>query len=169
MEFTFDMRYDLKTMTIMAKGIRKALQEDAHRKSILIGCLFAGAGAVILFTSGKTGYTQIIAGIAIVLWVLYMLFQDSIYGLLASMKMPKGMKKGKWTFREDGFFSTTEMGISGFDYDSVYAIIETQGYIILCFSNNQGQVFDLNQLSDEDMKNLRKLLRKKTELTIQTV
>ena len=169
MEFTFDMRYDHKTMTVMAKSIRKALQEEAYRKSMIIGGLFAAAGALILLASDKFGYQQIIAAIVISVWVLYMLFQDHFHGFWASVKMPKDMKKGTWTFREDGFFSTTERGISGFDYESVFAIIESEGFLILCFANSQGQVFDLNQLSEEDTRNLRKLLRKKTNLTIQTV
>ena len=169
MEYTFNMKYDLKAMTAMARGIRKALQQEHYRKSIIIGSLFVGIGGGILLTSGKFGYQQIIALVVLILWVLYMVFQDYIHGIWASIKMPSDMKKGTWTFREDGFFSTTEKGISGFDYDSIFAMIETEGYLILCFANNQGQVFDVAQLSEEDLAGLRKLLRKKTNLTLQNV
>lgn len=169
MELTLDMRYDHKAMTAMARGIRKALQAEYYRKSTIIGSLFVGIGGGILLQSTHFGYQQIIALIVLVIWVLYMIFQDHVHGFWASYKMPAGMKKGTWTFRDDGFFSTTEMGISGFDYDSIYAIIECDGYLILCFANSQGQVFYLNQLSEESVASLRKLLRKKTNLTIQNV
>ena len=168
MEFSLEMRYGHKAMTTMAKGIRKALQAEYYRKSVIIGSLFIGIGAGILINSTRFGYQQIIAAIVLVLWALYMAFQDHIHGIWASLKMPKGMKKGTWTFRDDGFFSTTEMGISGFDYDSIYAMVECDGYLILCFANSQGQIFDLNQLKEEDAKGLKKLLRKKTNLTLQS-
>lgn len=169
MEYQLEIRYDHKAMTTMAKGIRKALQEEYYRKSTIIGCLFIGVGAVILLTSPRFGFQQIIAVIALVLWALYMALQDQVHGILAKMKIPAGMKKGMWTFCEDGFFSTTEKGISGFDYDSIYAMIECDGYLILCFSDSKGQIFDLTQLTESDATGLRKLLRKKTSITIQKV
>ena len=169
MEYIIDMKYDHKTMTAMARVIRKALQQDRYKKSVIIGGLFVGMGGGILLSSQKFGYQQIIAAIVLVLWVLYMIFQDHLHGIWASVKMPADMKKGTWTFREDGFFSTTEKGISGFDYESVFAMIESGGYLVLCFANSQGQVFDIGQLNEEDRAGLRKLLRKKTNLTLQSV
>lgn len=169
MEFLLEMCYDHKTMTVMAKAIRKALQADYYRKSIIIGALFVGIGSGILLTSPRFGYQQILAVIVLVLWTLYMIFQDHAHGFWASLKMPKTMKKGTWTFREDGFFSTTESGISGFDYDSIYAMIECDGYLILCFANSQGQVFDLSKIKQGSPADLKKLLRKKTNLTLQSV
>ena len=67
MEFTFEMNYNQKSMTAMAKAIRKGLQEEQDKKSKIIGWIFVALAAVVLLFSGKTGWMQIIGGILVVL------------------------------------------------------------------------------------------------------
>ena len=40
MELTFEMNYDQKAMTAMARAVRKGLQEEQDKKSKIIGWVF---------------------------------------------------------------------------------------------------------------------------------
>ena len=105
MEFTFTMRYDYKAMAAMARAMRVGLQTEQDKKSKLIGWLFVVATLVILITSGKTGWAQIVGYVAVFLFMGYILFSDHINGALALFKIPEKMRNGQWLFREDGYFS----------------------------------------------------------------
>lgn len=167
MEFTFEMNYDRKSMTAMAKAMRVGLQAEQDKKSKRIGWIFAVVALLVLLTSGKTGWTQIIGGVAVVLFILYMVFSDHVNGVMALAKMPAKMRRGQWLFREDGYFSNCEAGESDFSYENIFAIVEMPGYIFLVFHNGQAQIVDVMTIQGGTLPQFRTLLRKKTSLTIQ--
>lgn len=169
MEFTFDMEYTQHIMTTLQKAVRVALQEDRDKKSKLVAALFIVASVIILVTAKRFAFRQILASIVIVLFVLYLIFQDQVAGFLAGSKIPKTMRKVKWTFREDGFFNTSEQGISAYDYETIFAMIEIENCMVLCFADSQAQIIDMGHIQGGDIADFRRLLRKKTSLTIQTV
>lgn len=169
MEFIFDMEYTQHIMTTLQKAVRVALQEDRDKKSKGIAFLFLIAAVFILVTVKKFDYRHILASIVIVLFVLYLIFQDQVAGFWAGSKIPKTMRKVTWTFREDGFFNTSEQGISAFDYETIFAMIEIENCMVLCFANSQAQIIDMRSIQGGDIRDFRRLLRKKTNLTIQTV
>ena len=167
MEFTFDLNYDWKAMTAMAKAVRKGLQEEQDKKSKLIGWIFVVLTALILVFSGKTGWMQAVGGLLVVVFAAYLVWQDRINGLLAMWKLPAKMRKGSWLFREDGYFSDTEAGESDYSYEKIFAIVETVGYIVLVFHNGQAQILDVNTIKGGSLSDFRRMLRRKTSLTIQ--
>ena len=169
MEFTFEMEYTQRIMTTLQRAVRVALQEDRDKKSKLLAVLFIIAAVFILVTAKKFDYRQILAVIVIVLFILYLIFQDQVAGWLAGMKIPKKMRKVQWTFREDGFFNTSEEGISAFDYETIFAMIEIENCMVLCFADSQAQIIDMRNIQGGSLQDFRRLLRKKTSLTIQTV
>lgn len=166
MEFTFEMNYDRKSMTAMAKAMRSGLQEEQDKKSRRIGWIFVVLAAVILLTSGKMGFMQIAGGIAVGLFALYLLFQDSVNGTLALWKLPEKLRRGQWLFREDGYFSNTEMGESDYSYENIFAIVESVGYIFLVFHNGTAHILDVNTIQGGTLADFRRMLRRKTGLTI---
>ena len=167
MEFTFTMHYDRKAMTAMARAMRVGLQAEQDKKSKFVGWAFAIAACVILLTSGKAGWTQIIGGFAVALLMLYLLFADHVNGTLALFRLPEKMRNGQWLFREDGYFSNCEDGESDFSYESIFAIVEAPGYIFLVFHNGQAQILDVTTIQGGTLPQFRTLLRRKTSLTIQ--
>lgn len=167
MELTFQMNYDQKSMTAMAKAMRTVLQEQEDRKSKIIGWIFIALTVLILCFSKTFGYRQILAIIAAMLFAGYILFQDQVNGILALNRLPKQMRTGTWLFREDGYFSNTEAGESDFSYENIFAMVEMDGYIFLVFHNKQAQIIDLSTVQGGTADDFRRLLRKKTQLTIQ--
>lgn len=167
MELTFQMNYDRKSMTAMAKAMRTVLQEQEDRKSKRIGWIFIALTVLILCFSKTFGYRQILAIIAAMLFAGYILFQDQVNGTLALNRLSKQMRTGTWLFREDGYFSNTEAGESDFSYENIFAMVEMDGYIFLVFHNKQAQIIDLSTVQGGTAEDFRRLLRKKTQLTIQ--
>lgn len=167
MEFTFTMRYDYKAMAAMARAMRVGLQTEQDKKSKLIGWLFVVATLVILITSGKTDWAQIVGYVAVFLFMGYILFSDHINGALALFKIPEKMRNGQWLFREDGYFSSCEAGESDFSYENIFAIAEAPGYIFLVFHNGSAQILDVTTIQGGTLAQFRTLLRRKTSLTIQ--
>ena len=168
MELSLDMNYNQKAMTAMAKAMRVVLQAEQDKKSKIIAWIFIGLAAVILLTSQQVGWMQIAAGILVALFVLYLIFQDQVNGFLALKKLPEKMRSGVWLFREDGYFSNTEAGESDYSYQNIFAIVESEGYIFLVFHNGEAQILELAAIKGGTADDLRRLLRKKTSLTIQT-
>ncbi|MBQ7130570.1 MAG: YcxB family protein [Oscillospiraceae bacterium] len=169
MEFTFELNYDRKAMTAMAKAIRVGLQEEQNKKSKIIGWVFVALTVLILLTSGKMGWMQIAGGVLVVLFALYLLFQDTVNGVLALWKLPEKLRKGQWLFRDDGYFSNTEMGESDYSYENIFAIVESVGYIFLVFHNGTAHILNVNTIQGGALPDFRRLLRRKTNLTIVEV
>ena len=77
------------------------------------------------------------------------------------------MRVGKWLFREDGYFSNTEAGESDYSYENIFLIVESDGYMILVFHEGTAHIIDLATIEGGTVEDFRRLLRKKTSLTIQ--
>jgi hypothetical protein len=167
MEFTFDLNYDQKAMTIMAHAMRKGLQEEQDKRSKIIGWVFIALTVLILLTSKTFGWMQIAACILIAGFAAYLIWQDQVNGWLALRKLPEKMRKGRWLFREDGYFSDTEAGESDYSYHNIFLMVESQGYMMLVFHEGTAHVIDMSTIQGGTAAEFRKLLRRQTSLTIQ--
>ena len=169
MEFTFKLNYDQKAMTAMARAIRAGLQEEQDRKSKIIGWGFVALTVLILLFSESFGWVQILASIIIAGFAAYLIWQDQVNGYLAMKKLPEKMRTGTWLFREDGYFSDTEAGESDYSYENIFIMAESKGYMILVFHEGKAHIIDMSTIQGGTAADFRKLLRRKTSLTIQEV
>ena len=169
MEFTFDLNYNQKAMTAMAKAVRTVLQEEQDKKSKIIGWVFVTLTVLILLFSKSFGWMQIAACILIAGFAAYLIWQDQVNGYFAMKKLPEKMRTGKWLFREDGYFSDTEAGESDYSYENIFLMVETQEYMMLVFHEGTAHIIDMSTIQGGTAADFRKLLRRKTSLTIQEV
>ena len=169
MEFTFDLNYDFKAMTAMARAIRVGLQEEQNKKSKIIGWGFVALTVLILLMSSTFGWMQIVASIIIVLFAAYLIWQDQVNAYFAMKKLPEKMRTGRWLFRDDGYFSDTEAGESDYSYKNIFMMVESQGYMILVFHEGRAHIIDLSTIQGGTAQDFRRLLRRETSLTIQEV
>ena len=169
MEFTFDLNYDLKAMTAMARAIRVGLQEEQNKKSKIIGWGFVALTVLILLFSSTFGWMQIAASIIIALFAAYLIWQDQVNAYFAMKKLPEKMRTGRWLFRDDGYFSDTEAGESDYSYKNIFMMVESQGYMILVFHEGRAHIIDLSTIQGGTAQDFRRLLRRETSLTIQEV
>ena len=169
MEFTFDLNYDLKAMTAMARAIRVGLQEEQNKKSKIIGWGFVALTVLILLFSSTFGWMHIAACILITLFAAYLIWQDQVNAYFAMKKLPEKMRTGRWLFRDDGYFSDTEAGESDYSYKNIFMMVESQGYMILVFHEGRAHIIDLSTIQGGTAQDFRRLLRRETSLTIQEV
>ena len=168
MELTFEMNYNLKAMTAMAKAMRTGLQEAQDKRSKIIGWSLVALTVLILLFSATFGWIQIAATVFIAAFACYLIWQDKVNGYVALRKLPANMRSGKWLFREDGYFSDTEAGESDYSYENIFMMVESQGYMILVFHEGNAHIIDCSTIQGGTVQDFRRLLRKKTSLTIQT-
>lgn len=169
MEFSFEMNYNQKSMTAMARAIRKGLQEEQDKKSRIIGWIFVVLAAAVLLFSGKTGWMQIVGGILVVLFAAYLVWQDNVNAFLALQKLGTKLRKGQWLFREDGYFSNTEAGESDYSYKNIFMMVESGDYMFLVFHEGTAHIIDMSTIQGGTADDFRRLLRRQTSLTIQKV
>ncbi len=169
MELTFELNYDRKALTAMAHALRVGLQADRDKKSLRLGWGLVIATALILLFSGKTGWIQLIGWVVVLLLSAYLVWQDQVNATIALWKLPEKMRRGQWLFREDGYFSNTEAGESDYSYKNIFAMVETQGYVILVFFEGRAHIVNLSTIQGGTAEDFRRLLRKHTSLTIQEV
>ncbi len=167
MELTFTLNYDHKALTAMARALRIGLQADRNKKSMILGWGLVILTLLILLFGGKTGAIQIIGWLVVVLFSAYLYWQDQVNAAIALWKLPKKMRQGQWLFREDGYFSNTEAGESDYSYKNIFAMVETQGYMILVFFEGRAHVVDLSTIQGGTAADFRRLLRRETSLSIQ--
>ena len=167
MELTFDLNYDQKAMAVMAKAMRKGLQEEQNKKSKIVGWVFVALTVLILLTADYFGWMQIAASIFIAGFAAYLIWPDHVNGFLALRKLPAKMRKGRWLFRDDGYFSETEAGESDYSYKNIFMMVESQGYMILVFHEGTAHIIDMSTIQGGTAADFRKLLRRETSLTIQ--
>ena len=169
MELTFELNYDFKAMTSMAKALRAGLQEQQDKKSRIIGWIFVAMTLAIVLLSGKMGWMQIVGIILAVAFAAYLIYQDQVNGYLAMKKLPENMRNGMWLFREDGYFSDTEAGESDYSYENIFMMAESGNYMFLVFHEATAHIIDMSTIKGGTAEDFRRLLRKKTSLTIQKV
>ena len=167
MELKFKLNYDLKAMTVMARAIRKGLQEEQNKKSKIIGWIFVALTLLILLFADTFGWMQIAALIFIVGFAAYLIWPDQVNGYLALRKLAVGMRTGEWLFRDDGYFSNTEAGESDYSYKNIFMMVESQGYMILVFHEGNAHIIDMSTVEGGTADDFRRLLRRETSLTIQ--
>lgn len=167
MELTFQLNYDLKAMTVMARAMRKGLQEEQDKKSKIIGWTFVALTVLILLFSDSFGWMQIAACILIAAFACYLIWQDNVNGYLAMNKLPPKMRTGKWLFRDDGYYSDTEAGESDYSYKNIFMMVESQGYMMLVFHEGKAHIIDMSTIQGGTADDFRRLLRRETSLTIQ--
>ena len=169
MEFRFDLNYDLQAMAAMAKTLRTGLQEEQDRKSRIIGWTFVVLTLLIVLLSGKMGWMQVAGILLAVVFAAYLIWQDKINGYIAMKKLPQNMRSGIWLFREDGYFSDTAAGESDYSYENIFLMAEMGSYMFLVFHDGTAHIVDMSTIQGGTPDDFRRLLRKKTSLTIQKV
>ena len=83
--------------------------------------------------------------------------------------MLKGLEKAKATFRDDGYYSETEMGNTEWQYAKIELVAETKDYFVFVFSPSHAQVYDKNHLTGGTVEEFRQFIQDKTDKGIVSV
>ena len=161
MEFTFNTDYNFKTLTIMAKALRKTVRKKKSRNAHIFSYLVLLLGTFISFTSGfSPSASNIITWIAMLIILATLLFEDKINGYMAKKNMIKGTENAAATFNEDGFVSQTKASTTQWKYDKIETLVEDDNYFIFLFSNIHAQIYSKESIGGGTVDEFREFMEK---------
>jgi len=169
MQFTFQTDYNQKTLTVMAKCIRKTARAKRSKRSHIFGWFVIALSLLLSFTSGDEGITvtvnTVLTWLVAALILVTLVFEDQLNGYAAGKRMLKGTEIATATFdteNPDMYVSETEVGKSEFSYDKIALLAETDRYFVFVFSASHAQVYDKNTLSGGTVSEFRTFVSEKT-------
>lgn len=166
MGFTFVTRYDHKGVTAMAKALRKTVRKKKSRRSHIVGVAVIALALLLALPWGNRNNPfefkdAVTLAVATVLG-LTLIFEDRINGHIAMKRMLPGLESSTVVFKEDSYFSQTEVGKSEFKYDNIQSIAENEDYFVFIFSTNHAQIYDKKGLSDGNVEDFRLFIQQVT-------
>ena len=167
MQFTFETNYNQKTLSVMAKCIRKVARKAKSKRSHLFGWIVVALALFLSFVNGKKILTWMVAAII----VITLFFEDYINGYFAKKRLLKGTEKAASVFdtAADTFTSETAVGKSEFTYDRIMHIAETDDYFVFIFSENHAQIYDKKSCTGGSIEEFKRFLSEKTGKPVVTV
>ena len=176
MQFTFETLYNQKSLSVMAKCIRKTVRKKRSKRSHIFGWIVFVLALLLSFSSGNEGFVidsrKIITWIAALAILIALIFENQINGYFARKRLLKGTEKAVSTFdteNKDSFMSETAVGKSEFSYDRIGLIAEIDEYFVFVFSQSHAQIYDKNNLSGGTADEFRKFISEVTNKEIITV
>ncbi len=176
MKYTFETTYNQKTLSVMAKCIRKTVRKSHSKRSHIFGWIILALALLLSFSSGDEGFVittnKVITWVAALAILIALVFEDKINGYFAKKRLLKGTENATSTFdteNTESFVSETKVGKSEFYYDKILIICETDGYFVFVFSNSHAQIYDKNNLLGATADEFRKFISKVTNKSIITV
>ena len=169
MQYTFQTDYNQKSLSVMAKCIRKTARAKHSKRSHVFGWIVIVLALLLSFSSGDEGFVitfkTVITWIAAAVMLIVLLFEDKINGYFAGKRMLKGTEKAISTFdteNPDMFVSETEVGKSQFAYGRIGMIAETERYFVFVFSASHAQIYDKTGLSGGTVHDFRAFITQVT-------
>ena len=169
MEFTFETQYNTKTMTIMAKALRKTIRKKHSRRSHIFGWIVTILGSFLVIKNFAFDFRTIITSIAILMILGALLFEDRLNGYIAKKRLLPGTEKAVSVFSENGFISTTDIGKSEWNYDRIMLIAETADFFVFIFSASHAQLYDKRHLHGGTADDFRRFIEQATGKQVQTI
>ncbi len=166
MNFKIETEYNIKTLTVMAKALRKTVRKKRNLRSRIIGLIvLIIAVLLILPLGGKVfsfDFRTIVTIIAALVLLLTLIFEDKINGYVAKKRMLPGLDKSVVTFFEDNYFSETPLGKSEFKYENVKYFAENRDYFVFIFSNSHAQIYSKHGLTGGSISDFHSFIKSVT-------
>ncbi len=168
MNISFETEYNQKSMTVMAKALRKTVRRKRSRRSHIFGWIVVVLGLLLSCWSGDNGFSiklemrTIITLITISILVIVLLWEDAINGYFARRRLLPGTEKAKAVFRENEFVSSTDIGTSIFHYNKIEVIAENADYFIFIYNISHAQVYDKKKICGGALQEFREFIEQAT-------
>ena len=173
MEYTFDTVYDQKTVTAMARGLRKTIRKKRSRRSHIFGWFLIPL--ILLLTIPLDGAPLVVEGRTVITWaagaviLVALLFEDKLNAWFACRRMLPGTDHATSVFTEANYSSETAAGTTQWRYDAIRELAEDNNYFIFVFDQRYAQVYDKRTLRGGSEDAFRSFLCRKTGKEIRRI
>ena len=173
MEFTFETNYDKKTLTALAKAMRKTIRKKKNRRTHIFGWIIIVIGLLLSLPKGNEVYTvganEIVTWAACGMILIVLLFEDRMNGALSAKRMAPGNDKMSAFFGEEGYHSKSDLGSSDWHYDKIDALAETKDYFVFLIGDRHGQILEKARMTGGTVDEFRSFIEEKTGKKMQYV
>ena len=169
MKFTCHTTYDQKTLTAMARAVRKTVRAKRSRMVRIWAWVIIGLLAVSLWLSwGNIWQTAancaVIATLLLINWK-----EDALNGYFARRKALPGTSAADITFYPDHYLVKTAAAESKWQYDRILALAETGEYLVLVMGKNHALAMEKATLEGGSLLQIRRFLEEKSGRNIQNI
>ena len=169
MEFTFETEYNTKTMTEMARVLRKTVRKKHSRRSHIFGWLVIILGLELMLFSENWGVSTVVTGLAVAAILVVLLFEDRLNGVVAKKRLLPGTERAVTVFSEDGYASETEAGRTQWKYENILFLAETANFFVFLFSPSHAQLYDKTHLQGGTPEDFRRFIEEKAQKQVVQV
>ena len=157
-EFTFETDYDISALSAMARALRMTIRKKQSRRTRIFGWTVTVLGILVMAALG----INLVTLTAIVILVLFLLFEDRMNGYVAKKRVLPGTEHCKCQFFQNKFMSVTMVGKTEFRYDRIKYVTEDQRYFVFILSNSHAQAYDKKRLTGGDAGEFRSFIEDRT-------
>lgn len=173
MEFIFETKYDQKGISAMAEALRKTIRKKKSKKQHIWAILIIILAVILTIPKNNEEFVitfnLVITWVAVLVMVFTFIFQDKINGYFARKRMITGMEKSITTFKDESYFSATNMGKTEFYYKNIFEVVENNDYFIFIFDKSHAQIYDKNGITKGNIDEFRTFITKKTDKEIRKI
>ena len=164
-EFTCETDYDGRTLSAMAKALRKTIRKKQSRRAHIFGWTVAVLGILVNVAGGVNPVTLT----ALVILIPVLLFEDRLNGYLTKRRLLPGNEHCSSHFYPDHFLAVTGIGKTEFRYDRIQCVTEDENYFVFVIGKNRTQAYDKRKLSGGTAAEFRSVLEEKTGRKVTAV
>lgn len=172
MQFTCETQYTVKSLTVMAKVLRKTVKKKRSRITRAFAMIFAVLGILVMLLNIAMRVVDLsmlvlTASVLVLFGILF--FEDRLTGWVAKKQMLPGSDAATTVFSDEGFVSTAKAGRTEWQYDSVTLVAETSAYFVFAFGKHHAQLHDKRFLQGGTVEEFRRFLETRTGKSVQRV
>ena len=169
MEFTCHTTYDQKTLTAMARAVRKTVRAKRSRWIRFYAWIIIGLLLVSLWLSwGNIWQTAVncavIAALLLISWK-----EDALNGYFAKRKALPGTDFADTTFYPDHYLVKTAAAESKWQYDKILALAETRDHLLLVMGMNHAMALEKAALEGGSVPEFCRFIEEKSGRKIESI
>ena len=166
MKFHFETNYDMRSLTAMAKGLRKTVRvkESKRNRILCIGMAVIMLLSILLNGSAALEMTfwNVLNWIIIAGLILSVLFEDAVNAYLSQRRKVIGREKTAVEFSPDKYQLITAKRSSTWYYTRIAALAEDKDFFVIVLNESNAQVFKKNTLKSASMEEFRTFIKAAT-------
>lgn len=169
MEWTCRTQYNVKTLTMMSRVMRKTLRKRFSRGAHLFSYVVMAMCLLSIWVRWGEWGEVALHGVIFGLLLLLRLGEDWLNGYLAYKQKLPGMDDVTTVFRQDGYEGCMAGATTKWSYDAIQTLAETEHYFVFLLNKTYAQAYDKRQITGGGVDQLREFLYQKTGKQIQYI
>lgn len=169
MKFTCHTTYNQKTLTAMARAIRKTIRAKRSRVFRLYAWVIVVLLLVSLWLSWGNVWQMTASGAVIAALLLVNWKEDAINGFFARRQALPGTDAADTTFYPDHYLVRTAAAESKWHYDRSLALAETRDYLVFVMGKNHALAMEKATLEGGSISEFCQFIEEKSGQKIQNI